>query len=145
MRAHWLIGCVIVGCGGEAAVPPPGLEVVHTPPPNADSLHRVSVQLYYGDYGPAFDTSQPLGGWKVEAQLVKCHSDDCISFEVIRSEAVARTDTHGVAVFWLEQAGPYNFDSELRASDPGCWREGSIRWREGDSPDRRLELSVVCT
>jgi hypothetical protein len=75
-----LLSAGLLGCGGQSDEPPagepaeerlPGEGVVHTPPPNADSLHRVRAQLHYGDNPAQLGFERvPLGGWNASAVLV---------------------------------------------------------------------------
>ena len=124
--------------------------MVHTPPPNAESLHGVSVQLYYEGgaeralLGPP---RKPLGGWEIEARWVpQWRRAELAPGERVAPEAVERTDVSGVAVFWLEQAGPYEFwtDEQKGSPPPDCWWVGRAQW-QGESEEVLLELSVGCT
>jgi hypothetical protein len=110
----------------------------------------VSVQLQYEGGPDPGDTvfaaaRKPLGGWKVEASRVPQRGVPGEPDEDPVVEAVERTDVGGVAVFWLEQPGPYRFSSD-DSRDPAayCWWTGSALW-EGDTPEVLLELLVGCT
>ena len=147
---HWLLGCLLVACGGATRDPPPGSDVVHTPPPNADSLHRVSVQLHYEASPESEDAApgvpkKPLGGWEIEARWLAERVPESAPYDSVAAEAVERTDVSGVAVFWLEHAGPYDFSTVEQDHVPRyCWWVGAVQW-EGDSPEVMLELSLGCT
>lgn len=147
LRRCWLLACLLVACGGATREPPPGWDVVHTPPPNADSLQRVSVQLSY-ESGPEVPglPEKPLGGWKIEARWT---GDGRASAGVpdfnVAAEAVERTDLSGVAVFWLEHARAYEFWLvDQHRAEESCWWWGRAQW-EGESSDVMLQLSLACS
>jgi hypothetical protein len=90
--------------------------------------------------------TKPLGGWTVEATwLPQWQGGGATSREGAVLEAVERTDVDGVAVFWLEQPGTYDFSSsDPDALEAYCWWTGNTVWR-GDRSKVVLELMVGCT
>jgi hypothetical protein len=105
----------------------------------------VNVQLYYeGEDLPLAQVKPPLGGWTIVAQQEMVRTQ---SGAIGRLRVAERTDTDGLAVFWLDPAQPYILDTADKTATPGCWWSGYYDSSKSkrDSSDLRLGLSLVCS
>lgn len=146
-----LLACLLAACGGPTSdsppepEPAPGSNVVHTPPPNADSLQRVNVQLYYeGEALVLAEVRPPLGGWTIVAQQEMVRTQ---SGAIGRLRVAERTDTDGLAVFWLDPAQPYTLETANETASPGCsWgRHYDSSVSTSERSELRLGLWLVCS